>query len=453
MFVKVNDIFQCKLQMENGTEFLIPMREDGYVYATGLCKAAGKKLQQWKDSANVKNIVKELSKTRSNLIEVHKAGNKYNQGTWLHPDLGIILAQWCSPSFAIQVSKWVRELVIYDEVKLGSEKSELEITAKYNDIITQLVKKDEELNKKEKELEDTIAKLQAAEQVAIASASEARYVSGKYNYIVSKHQAYLKRKEKYKLREGLCTYLINMIGPGEDYTVSKIKVGFTGNITNRVSDFRTPCPLLQVHMVLYTEHAGLLEQMMKTQYRENLEPNNSEFISDVPVEVLMEVLENHAKTLNLSYELESEEELEKFNRHYVKAEDIEEVITVPEGTRRCGGQYHEDENSRYLPYSEYFKNGSNRDGYARLCKECYLIGQYGDKRKRKKVVAIPKYDVVTHKWCNRCESVKELTRFGRCKDTKDGLSSNCKECKADQKKKNKLKATETTEIETANKTN
>ena len=45
------------------------------------------------------------------LIEVYKGCNdKYNQGTWIHPDLGIQLAQWCSPSFSIQVSKWIREL-------------------------------------------------------------------------------------------------------------------------------------------------------------------------------------------------------------------------------------------------------------------------------------------------------------------------------------------------------
>lgn len=30
-------------------------------------------------------------------------------GTWLHYDLVVSLAQWCSPAFAIQVNRWVRE--------------------------------------------------------------------------------------------------------------------------------------------------------------------------------------------------------------------------------------------------------------------------------------------------------------------------------------------------------
>lgn len=33
-----------------------------------------------------------------NLIEVYKGRkSKYSHGTWIHPDLGIHLAQWCNP--------------------------------------------------------------------------------------------------------------------------------------------------------------------------------------------------------------------------------------------------------------------------------------------------------------------------------------------------------------------
>ena len=64
-----------------------------------------------------------------------------------------------------------------------------------------------------------------------------------------------------------------------------------------------------------------------------------------------------------------------------------------------------------MSISEYFKNKGNPDGYARLCKECYLIGVYGDKRKKRKVIVIPEFDATTHKWCNLCESVKELDKF------------------------------------------
>ena len=70
----------------------------------------------------------------------------------------------------------------------------------------------------------------------------------------------------------------------------------------------------------------------------------------------------------------------------------------------------------------------------RLCKDCYLTGVYGDKRKIKKVVEIPEYDKEKYKWCNLCESVKELNMFYKEKSTKDGLCANCKSCKSKQKK-------------------
>ena len=46
-FEKIEDIFQCKLLLEDGTEFTIPLREDGYIFATALCKAVGKKPNDW----------------------------------------------------------------------------------------------------------------------------------------------------------------------------------------------------------------------------------------------------------------------------------------------------------------------------------------------------------------------------------------------------------------------
>jgi hypothetical protein len=92
--------------------------------------------------------------------------------------------------------------------------------------------------------------------------------------------------------------------------------------------------------------------------------------------------------------------------------------------------------------SEYFKNKANADGYARLRKECYLIGVYGDERKKRKVVIIPEFDTTTHKWCNLCESIKKHTDFYTDKGKKDGLNANCKKCKSNQKKNNKEKKLE-----------
>ena len=39
---------------------LVPMREDGYIFATKLCKAAKKELNNWRRNAETKKVVKKL---------------------------------------------------------------------------------------------------------------------------------------------------------------------------------------------------------------------------------------------------------------------------------------------------------------------------------------------------------------------------------------------------------
>jgi len=44
-FVKINDIINCNLTLEDGTDFTI--FQDGYIYATKLCHVGGKDLSNW----------------------------------------------------------------------------------------------------------------------------------------------------------------------------------------------------------------------------------------------------------------------------------------------------------------------------------------------------------------------------------------------------------------------
>lgn len=143
-FEKINNVIKCKLILEDNSEFIIPMREDGYIHATALCKAANKKVNHWLELKETKELRNKLEKSDtginiSQLIEVYKGNSgKYVQGTWIHPDLGIQLAQWCLPNFALQVSKWIRELLITDKVELGQEKSNDEIKEEFEKIKKQL---------------------------------------------------------------------------------------------------------------------------------------------------------------------------------------------------------------------------------------------------------------------------------------------------------------------------
>jgi len=58
-----------------------------------------------------------------------KKGNtaKFEQGTWVHPQVAINLAQWCSPEFAVLVSKWVFELLTTGRVDLQPQTSQSQI--------------------------------------------------------------------------------------------------------------------------------------------------------------------------------------------------------------------------------------------------------------------------------------------------------------------------------------
>ena len=101
---------------------IIQFREiDNYINATQLCKAGGKKLSHWINLDNTKELINILASNAGipalDLIDKKVGGN--HNGTWIHPDLAIQLAQWLSPQFAIQVSCWIRELFTKGNVSVN----------------------------------------------------------------------------------------------------------------------------------------------------------------------------------------------------------------------------------------------------------------------------------------------------------------------------------------------
>jgi len=125
-------INECKLVLKNGNDFMIPIRKDGMINATELCKAGGKKFNHYHNLKQTQEFIKELEKSEnipeSKLIIVKHGGisesvilnslNSKVQGTWIHRKVAYNLAQWISPYFAVQVSKILDELFTKGEVKL-----------------------------------------------------------------------------------------------------------------------------------------------------------------------------------------------------------------------------------------------------------------------------------------------------------------------------------------------
>jgi hypothetical protein len=46
----------------------------------------------------------------------HKTGYGSEQGTWVHPQVAINIAQWISPQFDVKVSGWVYEIMMTGKV-------------------------------------------------------------------------------------------------------------------------------------------------------------------------------------------------------------------------------------------------------------------------------------------------------------------------------------------------
>ena len=89
------------------------IREDGYINATALCKSAGKLLGHYFANKVTKAFLDELSSVIgipiTTLVQVKQGGTPQEQGTWIHPDVAINLAQWISPKYAVLVAQTMRQ--------------------------------------------------------------------------------------------------------------------------------------------------------------------------------------------------------------------------------------------------------------------------------------------------------------------------------------------------------
>lgn len=93
---------------------------DGYINLNQMAKATGKRIDNWTRLQSTKELIAEFDRqiTSSDLREQLPAlitvtsgiaGQRGGGGTWAHPDIAVQFAQWCSPTFALLVSRWVRE--------------------------------------------------------------------------------------------------------------------------------------------------------------------------------------------------------------------------------------------------------------------------------------------------------------------------------------------------------
>lgn len=117
--------------LEVGQGYTIEHRdEDGYINVTNLCKAGGKQFKHWKSIQKTKAFLKVLSSAvgipTAELIKLGTGSRNIKdstQGTWVHPQVAINIAQWISPQFDVKVSGWVYEIMMTGKVDITNTTS------------------------------------------------------------------------------------------------------------------------------------------------------------------------------------------------------------------------------------------------------------------------------------------------------------------------------------------
>lgn len=88
---------------------------DGYVNATAMCKANGKRWRDYAITERTQEYIAALKRdlgsagNLADLIQTITTGLNHLRGTWIHPRLAVDLARWISPAFAVWMDGWFLE--------------------------------------------------------------------------------------------------------------------------------------------------------------------------------------------------------------------------------------------------------------------------------------------------------------------------------------------------------
>lgn len=110
------DITAVALHQFGSVEFL---RSGAYCNLNDIAKTFGKRVDNWMRLKSTTSLLREFEQDSSyngNPPVFSKEGR--TGGTWAHPDIAIQFAQWCSPGFALWVSRQIRHLLTYGEVNI-----------------------------------------------------------------------------------------------------------------------------------------------------------------------------------------------------------------------------------------------------------------------------------------------------------------------------------------------
>ena len=103
-------------------------RSGAYCNLNDIAKPFGKRVANWTRLEGTKRLFKAFeedpvyadTKAFFDVNEREQGTGKFQSGggIFVHPDIAIQFAQWCDPSFALWVSRQIRNLLTYGEVNI-----------------------------------------------------------------------------------------------------------------------------------------------------------------------------------------------------------------------------------------------------------------------------------------------------------------------------------------------
>lgn len=85
---------------------------DGYVNATAMCRANGKRWSDYRESDRCQQYLDALSQTTEiPVFDLIESRQGHGGGTWVHPQVAVDLARWISAPFAVWMDGWFLESV------------------------------------------------------------------------------------------------------------------------------------------------------------------------------------------------------------------------------------------------------------------------------------------------------------------------------------------------------
>ena len=85
---------------------VMQFNSDSWFNATIAADAFGKDLSNWVRSPETIEYIQELNSVESTEFIITKKGR--NGGTWIHPDLTVLFARWCSVKFAVWCDQYMK---------------------------------------------------------------------------------------------------------------------------------------------------------------------------------------------------------------------------------------------------------------------------------------------------------------------------------------------------------